>query len=75
VDEELAHSQVLMVSIQDPDAGASPQEPPPLEGEAEDPVGRGTKVHWKGKGSVRDPGPLQPDRSGFPLWEVRTESG
>jgi hypothetical protein len=58
MDKELASGQVLVVSIQDTDAGPPIQELPPLEAAAEYPVGGGSKREWEKKGSIQDPGPL-----------------
>jgi len=44
VDEEPDHSQVLMVLVQDPDAGTPFQELPVVEAPAEDPVGGSENV-------------------------------
>jgi len=53
MDEEPTHSQVLLVPVQEPDAGSRLQEFHPLEGSAEDTVGEGSGGGWEVEGTVQ----------------------
>jgi hypothetical protein len=63
---------VLVVSVQNTDAGPRSQGLPALEAPEEDTVGGGTEGEWEREGAIQDPGPLgryemQPAGAELPL--------